>query len=705
MDFYKRHELRIINQQTNEYALILFLDDQLTEFADEFGAKPGEKENLRSSAIQFIGRKYPGIKVTVVKVMVGGMLVSTLPLGLNTHSASAASVTTNQVTQASTIHYFVARGDTLWSISKAYQITVDNIKRANKLTTDSLQLNQRLIIPKAFHTVAAGDYLSVLAKQYNTTTAAISEANNLTSDQVRIGQTLIIPVLITGNQTTQATVATTTYTVVSGDSLSLLANRFGTTIDAIRSTNNLTTDLLRVGQTLQIPASTSGTFSPQIQTIDTIYTVVSGDSLSVIAKRFGTTVESIRTANHLKSDILQIGQRLVIPNGNLQLTKTPAPTQTTSTHTVVAGDNLWTIATRYNTTVDALRSANNLKTDMLQIGQTLTIPSTTAVTPSSAAPSPTTTSHTVVAGDSLWAIAARYGTTVDALRTANNLKSEMLQIGQTLVIPSNTGSTSIAPAPQVERTTFTYRVVSGDTLFNIANRFGVTVDQIRTTNQLKSDALQVGQALTIPNGTNTPTQTSGNTISYITHTVVSGDNLWNLSIQYGIPQQELMRTNNLSTNSMLSIGQQLSIPVHNIAVKPVVSARHGELLDWWTEAQYVFSIGKTAKITDLATGQSFYIKRTIGANHADAETVSINDTNIAKSIWGGFSWTPRAVICEVDGRRLAASMSFMPHDIQYITNNGITGHFDVYFSNSTRHVDGKADNSHQAQVERAAGLR
>jgi hypothetical protein len=98
-------------------------------------------------------------------------------------------------------------------------------------------------------------------------------------------------------------------------------------------------------------------------------------------------------------------------------------------------------------------------------------------------------------------------------------------------------------------------------------------------------------------------------------------------------------------------------------------------------------------------------RRTIGANHADSETVSVNDTNIAKSIWGGFSWTPRAVIVEVDGRKLAGSKSFMPHDVQYITNNGITGHFDVYFGNSTRHKDGKTDASHQLQIERAAGVR
>ncbi|MGM0876624.1 MAG: hypothetical protein ACQEWV_18150 [Bacillota bacterium] len=77
----------------------------------------------------------------------------------------------------------------------------------------------------------------------------------------------------------------------------------------------------------------------------------------------------------------------------------------------------------------------------------------------------------------------------------------------------------------------------------------------------------------------------------------------------------------------------------------------------------------------------FYIKRTIGANHADSETLTVNDSTIAKSIWGGYSWAPRAVILDIDGRKIASSMSFMPHEREYIKNNGIVGHFDVYFGN------------------------
>jgi peptidoglycan endopeptidase LytF len=344
----------------------------------------------------------------------------------------------------------------------------------------------------------------------------------------------------------------------------------------------------------------------------------------------------------------------------------------------------------------------------------LTLPTGGEVAPSpEPAPSQTITSHTVVAGDTLWGVANRYGTTANALKQTNQLTSDFLQIGQKLTIPSGsvetpTGNAEIstpAPTTEEERSTFTYSVRSGDSLSVIADRFGVTVDVIRTSNGLTSDTIRVGQLLTIPNGINAPTQTATNTITYTTHTVVSGDNIWNLSVRYGIPQSELLRANNLTTSSMLSIGQKLIIPVHNIAVKEVVSKRHGEYLDWWTEAQYVFPINKTAKVTDFATGKSFYIKRTIGANHADSETLTVNDSTIAKSIWGGFSWTPRAVTLEIDGRKVAGSMSFMPHEREYISGNGITGHFDVYFGNSNRHKDGAPDASHQRQVEIAAGIR
>lgn len=156
------------------------------------------------------------------------------------------------------------------------------------------------------------------------------------------------------------------------------------------------------------------------------------------------------------------------------------------------------------------------------------------------------------------------------------------------------------------------------------------------------------------------------------------------------------------------------------------SSKYGELLDWWTQARNIFKIGSVALITDVKTGRTFKIKRTMGANHADCEALTLNDTNIIKSIWGGFTWNVRPVIVSVNGRRIAASMAAMPHagvdsapafavvnnrsvgygtgkNLDTIKGNGMNGHFDVHFLNSTRHKDGKIDTRHQAAVLMAAG--
>lgn len=475
------------------------------------------------------------------------------------------------------------------------------------------------------------------------------------------------------------TVKLDSYNVVSGDSLSVIARRHHVTLDQLKAVNHLDTDLITIGQTLRLPF-----FS---------YVVQSGDSLSMLAKDNQTTVDAIKQINQLRSDHIQIGQQLKIPS--LHDDAISSSRKQTFTYSVVAGDSLSVIARRFQTSVPDLMETNQLKSDVLRIGQELTI--------HTSSPNNLETSvYRVKSGDSLSVIAQRFGTTVSELKSRNNLTSDLLQIGQELQING-------MEKAETKQLPHTYTVVAGDTLSRIAKQFDTDVHSLKVNNDLRSDVLQIGQVLKLNDQTTTSIEAKEptlkeNTITYITHTVVSGDNIWNLSVHYGIPQTELLHANNLTTTSSLSIGQELSVPVHHIAVHPVFDEQYGEHLDWWTEAQYVFHIGKTAKVTDMITGESFTVKRTIGANHADVETLTVEDTNIAKKIWGGYSWRTRAVIVEVDGRKLAASMSFYPHDVQFIDDNGMNGHVDIHFKNSTRHVDGAVDPLHQEKINRAAGV-
>ena len=147
---------------------------------------------------------------------------------------------------------------------------------------------------------------------------------------------------------------------------------------------------------------------------------------------------------------------------------------------VKSGDSLYSIARKYNTTVDELKKLNNLSSNILSIGQVLKIPSTSGTNNNKS------NIYIVKSGDSLYSIAGKYNTTVDELKKLNNLSSNILSINQVLKVPSNNTSD------------ITYIVKSGDSLYSIARKYQITVDDIKKYNNLTSNLLSIGQILKIP---------------------------------------------------------------------------------------------------------------------------------------------------------------------------------------------------------------
>lgn len=150
--------------------------------------------------------------------------------------------------------------------------------------------------------VKPGDSLYKISKSFGTSVSSLQSVNQLWSSSIYPGQVLIIP------QTGQA--SSSKYTVKSGDSLYLIAQRYNVTVSQLRSANGIWNDNLWVGQTLYIPKSTSGSSGSG----QDYYTVRSGDSLHLIANRYGTSVSAIKSANNLYSNNIYPGQKLRIPH-------------------------------------------------------------------------------------------------------------------------------------------------------------------------------------------------------------------------------------------------------------------------------------------------------------------------------------------------------------------------------------------------------
>ncbi|HHQ49192.1 MAG TPA: LysM peptidoglycan-binding domain-containing protein [Acidobacteria bacterium] len=247
-----------------------------------------------------------------------------------------------------------------------------------------------------------------------------------------------------------------------------------------------------------------------------LHRVHRGDTLSTIARRYGSSVRAIRAANGLHSNMIHPGQTLVVPRYAGTAWKPSAHRHVrrsahAATHTVRRGDTLWDIARRYGVSTSSLRAANGLsRRSLLHPGQKLVIPGRH----NERAPAPrhngatahrsraaSTGNYTVRSGDTLWDIAQAHDISTAALRTANGLsRRSVLHPGQRLIIPSKKTAPERQASTNSTSASATYRVRRGDTLFDIARRFGISLNDLRRANGLRGSRIHPGDVLIIPSG-------------------------------------------------------------------------------------------------------------------------------------------------------------------------------------------------------------
>lgn len=243
---------------------------------------------------------------------------------------------------------------------------------------------------------------------------------------------------------------TGTYTVKAGDNLYRIALAHSMSVQALKSLNNLSSNMIYVGQSLKVSGQPQTSNQNQNQTQSQprpsaqetrpqatgTYTVKAGDSLYRIAREHNMSLQALKTLNGLNSDLILPGQTLktigeskVIPN---KTTPTTSNAQVTSNsgYVVKAGDTLWSIANTHKMTLATLKRLNNLSSDMIYVGQNLKVAASNEnkVTQTSN----NSAEYTVKAGDSLWKIASKNATTVDRIKALNSLSSDLIYIGQKL---------------------------------------------------------------------------------------------------------------------------------------------------------------------------------------------------------------------------------------------------------------------------------
>lgn len=202
------------------------------------------------------------------------------------------------------------------------------------------------------------------------------------------------------------------------------------------------------------------------------YTVKKGDTLYSISKNQNIPIDTIIKLNNLTSSNLEIGQQLKLKSDSNN-------SSNKNQYIVQRGDTLYSLALKYNTTVDKLRKLNNLNTNTLTIGQILVLPIETDIDEYDI--------YVVNKGDSLWSISKKFNIDINDLIELNNLKDLTLQVNQSILVPKQ----------QENIETDLYIVKKGDTLWSISNKLNIPVQTLKELNNLNSNLLKVNQQLKI----------------------------------------------------------------------------------------------------------------------------------------------------------------------------------------------------------------
>ena len=426
----------------------------------------------------------------------------------------AKEIANNQTTDSSGDGYTVVSGDSLYAIARKTGTSIQDLLSLNGLSLTS--------------TIYPGQVLKLSSSSEVSTTEEATQSTEETSSEE------------TATNEVQTSSSAGSYTVVSGDGLYAIARKTGTSIQDLLNLNGLNLNsIIHPGQVLQLSngyesSSTEETKSTESSTTTSSgsYTVVSGDGLYAIARKTGTSIQDLLSLNGLSlTSTIYPGQVLKLSSNSeassseetatsteetsSEATSTSSEQVTTSSgsYTVVSGDGLYAIARKTGTSIQDLLSLNGLTLNsVIHPGQVLQLSNgyesslteeTVTTTEETATSEETITSgnvqmYYVHQGDTLYRIARNNGISLSTLLEWNNLSVDSpIYPGQGLIVSYGSSSSSEESNTLTQNSESTYTVKAGDGLWRIAKNHGLTLDELKSMNQLTSNIIQPGQVLIV----------------------------------------------------------------------------------------------------------------------------------------------------------------------------------------------------------------
>ncbi len=442
-------------------------------------------------------------------------------------------------------YHRVKRGETLSSIAQKYGMSIAELKEKNRIKGSKLSLKQQLkvkdeenlmVIEPAkvlaentkselqaakkqqtaenaspVHTVKSGETLFSIAKANNTTVAELKKLNDLSNGKIRLGQELklsqaeVAPTTIAANKVEANPIS---YKVKRGETLSSISKKYNITEEELKASNNLKSNTLRSGQNLQIaqvatPASAVPSNKAELEAKSVSYKVKKGETLSSISKKYHITEDELKAMNNLKSSAIRFGQELKV-NQPLEVASANNGSKNTKADPVVAtykvkkGETLSDIAEKNNVSVADIKSLNNLHSSSIRPGQQLQLVSKD-VQPEQEAIAKTekTIVHKVESGESLYLIAKRYNVSIDDLKRLNNLDGAKLKPGQSLSVNMPVENSNSTAEKKTVKPKITHKVKSGESFYSLAKKYGCSVNDIKEWNSKPDNKLNPGDKIII----------------------------------------------------------------------------------------------------------------------------------------------------------------------------------------------------------------